>query len=236
MPRPTTLRELALRYLRDRIVSGALAPGARLSDLLLAREMGISRTPVREAIQQLAADGLAEIIPHAGALVRRVDAAELDELYELRSLLEGHAAALAAGRAAQAGALAELTAAMAELQTVDGLLGEADSARQRELDLAFHRRVLELSGRRRLQRLVEDAGVITRPFEAARPTRLHADELASAIAHHRAITDAILRGDAEGARRAMTAHIAEAQAQCRQRLAAAPPPGPDVPPALRPFA
>lgn len=236
---PPTLRELALRWLRDRITSGELAPGARLSDLVLSKEIGISRTPVREAIQQLAADGLVEVVPHAGATVRRPNASELEELYEIRGVLEGHAAARAAGACtpAQADELRAICAGMEAIPLpADGLLSVEDSVRQREIDLAFHRRVLELSGLARLRRLVEDAGVIARPFEAMRGDRLSGTAFAEACRHHRAITDAIAARDAEGARAAMGAHIASGRAGIRERLAAwTGGPSDAIPSALRRF-
>lgn len=220
---PPTLRELALRYLRERITSGELPPGSRLSDLALSKEIGISRTPVREAIQQLAADGLVEVVPHAGATVRQPNAAELEELYEIRGVLEGHAAARAAGActADDAAALAQLCTAMEALPApAGGSLTLADSQRQRAIDREFHQRVLAISGLSRLNRLVEDAGVIARPFEALRGDALSSADFANACRHHRAIADAIAAHDAELARTAMTDHITAARSGVRERLAA----------------
>ncbi len=234
---PPTLRELALRYLRERITSGALPPGARLSDFVLAKEIGISRTPVREALQRLAADGLVDVVPHLGATVRQPSADELEELYEIRGLLEAHAAARAAAHRDDAGELATLCAAMEGIPVPVGEdhLSVADSVRQRELDVAFHRRVLELSGLTRLRRLVDDAGVIARPFEAL-GDRLPAAELRSACRHHRAIATAIAVGDADTARATMAAHIAEGRAGIRARVAAwHGTRTTTVPAALRPF-
>lgn len=236
---PQTLSSLAVKWLRERIVTGALPPGARLSDLALSREIGISRTPVREAIRMLAADGLVEVVPHQGATVRAPSLDELDELYEIRGVLEGHAAARAAVRRAadEAAALLALVAAMEAIPApADGaaLDGEA-TLRQRELDLGFHRRVLVLSRMERLQRLVEDAGIIARPFETM-DARMPAADHAATNAHHRAIAQAIAEGDAERARAAMTAHIESGRAGARQRIErwrAAH--GGGVPEQLRPF-
>lgn len=230
-----TLRELALRYLRERITSGDLAPGARLSDLLLSKEIGISRTPVREAIQQLAADGLVEIIPHQGAVVRTPSADELDELYEIRGLLEGRAAARAAERRTPAEA-EELLALCREMEALPaGDLDAAATARQRALDLAFHQRVLALSGQRQLQRLVDSAGVIARPFETMEPV-MSAAVLASAIRHHRSIAEAIAAGDAGAAAAAMTSHIESGRRSAAERRGQWQTIRTDrVPAALRPF-
>lgn len=237
-PHAPTLRELALRYLRERITSGDLAPGARLSDLLLAKEIGISRTPVREAIQQLAADGLVDVIPHQGAVVHTPSPEELDELYEIRSILEGHAAARTATRRTDADVaeLRGLCAAMEAIPTpaMDAIDATA-TAEQRRIDLTFHQRVLAMSGQRQLQRMVEDAGIIARPFETMAGL-ITAEALASAIAHHRRVTDAIADGDAERARQMMTDHIEDGRHGAgERRLAWQTTRSERVPAALRPF-
>jgi DNA-binding GntR family transcriptional regulator len=220
---PQTLSSMALHLLRERIISGELRPGAKLSDLVLSREIGISRTPLREAIRQLAADGLVDIVPHQGATVRAPSGDELDELYEIRGLLEGHAAARAATHrsAAQVDELWALCTAMEAIvppASGDTLTAEG-TKEQREIDLGFHRRVLALSGLTRLQRLVEDAGIIARPFETM-DELLTVAQLASAQRHHRAIAQAIADGDAERARAAMTAHIEEGRHGIHERRAA----------------
>lgn len=222
MPKsPQTLSSLAVRLLRERIVSGQLPPGARLSDLVLSREIGISRTPVREAIRMLAADGLVEVVPHQGATVRAPSLGELDELYEIRAVLEAHAAARAADRrtAAEADELLGLVAAMEAIAVQPGAdrLDAEATRRQRELDLGFHRRVLGLSRLERLQRLVEDAGIIARPFETMDELMPLADHR-SANEYHRAIAQAIGDGDAARARAAMTAHIESGRAGAQARI------------------
>lgn len=218
---PQTLSSLAVRWLRERIVTGALPPGARLSDLALSREIGISRTPVREAIRMLAADGLVDVVPHQGATVRAPSLAELDELYEIRAVLEGHAAARAASHRTpeEAAGLLEVVAAMeAILAPADGGdLDVAETRSQRALDIGFHRRVLALSRMERLQRLVEDAGIIARPFETM-DERMSAADHQATNAHHRAIAQAIADGEVERARLAMTAHIESGRAGARQRI------------------
>ena len=220
---PQTLSSMALHLLRERIISGELRPGAKLSDLVLSREIGISRTPLREAIRQLAADGLVDVVPHQGATVRAPSGDELDELYEIRGLLEGHAAARAATRRtpAEAEELLAISGAMDAIPApaAGATLDAAGTKQQRDLDLGFHRRVLALSGLTRLQRLVEDAGIIARPFETM-DDLLTGEQLRSAQRHHRAIAQAIADGDAERARQAMTAHIEEGRSGIHERHAA----------------
>lgn len=217
-----TLSSLAVQWLRERIITGALPPGAHLSDLVLSREIGISRTPVREAIRMLAADGLVEVVPHQGATVRAPSLTELDELYELRAVLEGHAAARAAthGTREEGAELLDLVATMEALPVPadGGALDTESTRRQRDLDLTFHRRVLALARMERLQRLVDDTGIIARPFEAMDEHLPGADHLA-ANRHHRAIAQAVADGDAERARAAMTEHIESGRAGVRERIA-----------------
>ncbi|MDZ7907162.1 MAG: GntR family transcriptional regulator [Gemmobacter sp.] len=99
----------AYRRLLEDIRAGSLPPGTRLRETELAERLGISRTPVREAIRQLEADGLVIHLPRQGATVRSLDYAEVIELYEMRAVLEGTAARLAA-RAASEVELSELAA------------------------------------------------------------------------------------------------------------------------------
>ncbi len=88
----------ATELIRQAILDGRLEPGSRLKEEELARELGISRTPVREALLMLQAEGLIETTPNRGAVVRTHDADDLIDLYQLRALLEGYAARQAATR------------------------------------------------------------------------------------------------------------------------------------------
>src|SRR5918994_7649165 len=88
----------ASEVIREAIIDGRLAPGQRLKEEELARELGMSRTPVREALLMLQSEGLVESIPRRGATVRSYAVGDLDDVYQLRALLEGYAARRAAGR------------------------------------------------------------------------------------------------------------------------------------------
>src|SRR5712691_6146739 len=88
----------AAELIREAILDGRLQPGERLKEERLARELGISRTPVREALLILQGEGLVEASPNRGATVRTHDADDLDDLYQLRALLEGFATRRAAAR------------------------------------------------------------------------------------------------------------------------------------------
>jgi DNA-binding GntR family transcriptional regulator len=140
------------------IVTGALAPGERLRAEALAHRFGTSRTPVREALLSLEAEGLVAIAPHRGAVVRAFDAADLVELYELRAVIEPYAAARAAQRIDEA-TLAELDVNCARA----GACGD-DVDEQIALNEAFHRLVIGAAGSPRLELAMRAVAGIPRAF------------------------------------------------------------------------
>jgi DNA-binding GntR family transcriptional regulator len=91
-----TLREQIVSSLRESIIKGELSPGQKLTEPELAERLGISRTPIREAFRQLESEGFLTVIPRRGAVVSKITRKEIDEFYELKSLLEGYAARIAA--------------------------------------------------------------------------------------------------------------------------------------------
>lgn len=188
----------AYRRLLDEIRSGALAPGARLRETELADRLGISRTPVREAIRQLEADGLVAHLPRQGATIRSLDHAEVVELYEMRAVLEGTAARLAA-RAASDIELAELTALNTEL-------ADAPAGPQaKELNRQFHRMMLE-SARNRF--LLKSMNALQKTLLILGPTTLADPSRAvSAVAEHAAVISALKARDGAAAEAAMRAHV-----------------------------
>ncbi|HSP74486.1 MAG TPA: GntR family transcriptional regulator, partial [Gaiellaceae bacterium] len=90
--------DAAADLIRQAIMDGRLRPGQRLTETGLAKDLGISRTPVREALRVLQTEGLVESTPYQGSTVRTYDVEDLDDMYQLRALLEGHAARRAAQR------------------------------------------------------------------------------------------------------------------------------------------
>ncbi|MCV2865917.1 GntR family transcriptional regulator [Albidovulum sediminicola] len=188
----------AYRRLLEEIRSGALAPGARLREIDLAERLGISRTPVREAIRQLEADGLVTHLPRQGATIRSLDYAEVVELYEMRAVLEGTAARLAA-RAASDIELAELAALNAELaQTSAG-------AQAREINRVFHRTLIEAARNRFLIKAMsalQKTLLILGPTTLAEPARAQA-----AVLEHEAVLSALVARDGARAEAAMRAHV-----------------------------
>lgn len=197
----------AYRRLLDEIRDGALSPGARLRETELADRLGISRTPVREAIRQLEADGLVVHLPRQGATIRSLDHAEVVELYEMRAVLEGTAARLAA-RAASDIELAELVALNAELASASA------GPQAREMNRQFHRTLIEAARNRFLVKAMsalQKTLLILGPTTLAEPSRA-----VSAVDEHGAVLAALQARDGAAAELAMRRHV-EAALSARLR-------------------
>lgn len=192
--------------LLDEIRFGTLLPGARLRETELAARLAISRTPVREAIRRLEADGLVEHQPRQGASLRRLGHAEVTELYEMRVVLEGTAARLAA-RAASALELAELDEINAEMTAFSDPVLIARANRQ------FHITLLNAAKNRFLRRAM--TGLRRTALVLGRSTLMEPNRSAAAAAEHAALLDALHRRDGAAAEEAMRAHI---EAAHRTRL------------------
>ena len=188
----------AYRRLLEDIRSGTLSPGARLRETELAERLGISRTPVREAIRQLETDGLVIHLPRQGATIRSLDHAEVVELYEMRAVLEGTAARLAA-RAASDIELAELAALNSELESAP--VGAA----ARELNRVFHRTLIDAA---RNRFLIKSMSALQKTLLILGPTTLaDPDRALSAVAEHAAVLAALQARDGSRAEAAMRAHV-----------------------------
>lgn len=188
--------------LLDDIRSGRLNSGDRLRETELAERLGVSRTPVREAIRQLEADGLVTHVPRQGASIRSLDYAEVMELYEMRAVLEGTAARLAA-RAASDLEIEELEALNTELAQA-GATPEAF-----KLNRLFHAALLDAAKNRFLTKSItglQKALMILGPTTLTQPERAE-----NAVHEHRAILDAIKARDGRAAEAATRAHIEAAQ-------------------------
>ena len=196
----TLADELRLQ-LADDIVRGALAPGAALDEVTLARRFQVSRTPVREAIRQLAASGLVEARAHRGALVACPNRPQLIGMFETMAELEALCAGLAAERmtAAERGAL---EAAHAELRA---LIQTGDPQRYHEINEAFHSVIYIGAHNAYLAEITLSTRVRVQPFRRAQFRNL--GRLAKSHAEHDLIVTAILRGDRDGAMAAMRSHI-----------------------------
>lgn len=191
----------AYRRLLDDIRDGLLLPGTRLRETDLADRLGISRTPVREAIRQLEADGLVVHLPRQGATIRSLDYAEVIELYEMRAVLEGTAARLAA-RVASTVELAELTALNA------ALAADPAGPDAQQINRQFHRTLLDAA---RNRFLVKAMSALRKTMMILGPTTLSDPARATdAVAEHAAVLAALQARDTGAAEAAMRTHVENA--------------------------
>lgn len=192
----------AYRQLLDEIRDGGLMPGDRLRETELATRLGVSRTPIREAIRQLEADGLVAHVPRIGASVRQLDYAEVMELYEMRAVLEGTAARLAARAASEV--------EMQELIVLNDQLAEAgNSPEAARLNRIFHATLLDAAKNRFLSRSMlslQKALLILGPSQLSNTARSE-----EAVEEHRRIMVALAARDGAAAEVEMRAHIEAAQ-------------------------
>jgi DNA-binding GntR family transcriptional regulator len=199
-PRRTLAEDLRLQ-IADEIVRGQLGPGAALDEMELARRFGVSRTPVREAIRQLAASGLIEVRAHRGAVVAKPDAERLVGMFEAMAELEGLCAGLAAERMTGAERRV-LEAAHEEMRT---LIHLGDPQRFHEVNEAFHSAIYAGAHNTYLAELTLATRVRVQPFRRAQFRNL--GRLSKSHAEHGEVVTAIMRGDRAKAASLMHAHI-----------------------------
>jgi DNA-binding GntR family transcriptional regulator len=144
------LNDSVYRFLKAAILERRLTLGSKLDEVKLAEELGVSRTPIREAFQRLSAEGLIELIPHRGAFVIQLTRRDLEELYEMREALEGQAARLAAARATPA-TVVKLEKIIAAYRTAVSENGRRSIIL---LDSRFHETVARASRNRRLMEAI----------------------------------------------------------------------------------
>jgi len=190
-----SLADRAYLAIRDRIVSLELAPGALIDERALVDELGMSRTPVREALMRLAQERLVEVYPRRGMFVTGVDVRELARLSEVRAVLEPEAARLAAVRATDA-ERAGLSALVDEITAADDLMG---------LDERIHRAVYRAAHNDLLEATLEQYYVLALRIWSIAGERAH--ELEEAVDAHRALLEAVVGGDGERAAETMRAHV-----------------------------
>lgn len=195
---PRTLAEGVGAALRERILSGALSPGALLSQDRLAGEYGVSRVPIRDALRELSAEGLVKIESHKRAYVTMLSGEELRELLTLTGTLESLAVVPGVERMTDAD-LHQMESAWHQMAALTG-----DPLAWMELNLRFHLVVTRAAGWPRLQKLVEDFRKnASRYFHS---TRLFSSEVDEWHRQHRAIYEACRSRDADAARTAMEEH------------------------------
>jgi DNA-binding GntR family transcriptional regulator len=210
----STHAQLAYQNLRSRLIAGEFLPGSRIRYGPIGQELGISATPVREAMGLLANEGFVELVPQLGAVVRTIHRSELIELYEMREAIEPYAAAKAAERASRSQASA-IERTLDRMRTVtdrvarskSGVAGKRDTSEFEKADLAFHMLVIDATGNRTMVRSSESSNALVRVFATERHA-YDAGIMETTCEDHAAILDGIRTGRPGRARDAMQKHIA----------------------------
>jgi DNA-binding GntR family transcriptional regulator len=208
---PVSIAEAIHRHLANEIVRGVIRPGDRLIETQLCERFGCSRSPLREALRMLSADGLVTIEPRRGARVVPLSAAAVSDLFQVRVLLEGLAARLAAER--------RTPAQLAELERLDAAMQQAVLQHEKrqyfDLNAKFHQRIATIAGNEYLaplHRAAADRSFLPLFLFLSGPQHLE-----RAATEHAGILDALRKGDGEAADALMRDHIAHAAGEA-QRL------------------
>ncbi|MDN5292923.1 MAG: hypothetical protein PWQ91_490 [Eubacteriales bacterium] len=199
------LREIVFETLREAIISGRLKPGERLMEVQLAEEMGVSRTPVREAIRKLELEGFVVMVPRKGAYVADISLKDIADVFEVRAALEGLAAALAAERITEEELeqLERLLVQLAEKIEKNDLTGLI------EIDTQFHEVLYRAC---RNAKLVQILGNLREQIQRFRATSLASPgRMKFALDEHKKIVEAVAERNVELARALAQEHIENAE-------------------------
>ncbi|MGU3584645.1 GntR family transcriptional regulator [Rhodococcus sp. C26F] len=212
--------QVAYSQIRQAIVEGRYRPGQRLIEQRIAEQFTLSRTPVREALRRLEAEGLVLSEPNRGAIVRTISRTDVSDLYGLRARLEAYAAELAAERSDVA-AREALDAGIEAFASALALTTEDEVERVRAVNTAnsrIHRAILAAANHERLSRLLEsttDAPLVFQSFRQYRPAQIERSHL-----FHQLIRDAIVAGDGPRASALMHEHVLQGRDVLLAHLAA----------------
>lgn len=202
----------AYQTVRERIIRGVYPAASRITEQEVAAAAGVSRTPVREALRRLHAEGLLEFIPHQGAVVTEWTREDRDDLFELRALLESYGAARAARRMSDAG-IAELRQIAEDQYHETVAKSPGYLYRIGELNSQFHRRIHELAGSSRLVTALAsliEAPLMTRTFESYKD-----EDLVRSASEHLEIVRALEARDGDWSAALMRSHILGARGVLR---------------------
>lgn len=217
------LREKAYNHIQRKIMADELAAGSVVSEIALAREIGISRTPVREAIGQLVAVGLLERVAARSVVVTRPQRSDIVELYELREALEVYAVGKAARQGMPAADLAVLHRLCEEVRELAEELRRSGRERLSEelmqrfvaADMGFHMLLLRAAGNRRIAKVAAETRLLVRIFSYKREGR-DARLLENIYRYHKDVLEAVEAHDAQRAIEQISEHI---QVSMQERLA-----------------
>lgn len=189
----------AYQQIKTAILEGHYAPGVRLTENDLAADLGVSRTPIREALRQLQSEMLLTVIPQVGLAVPVTTMIDLAEIFEVRWLIEGHAARLAAKRITQG----ELMALAATQERIAAAAEGGDTAGVARWNTRFHEQVLQAAHNRRL---IIATGSLSDALQLA-IGRVQAYGVDRMLAEHNQILEALKSGDPQAAETAAREHV-----------------------------
>lgn len=199
------LRELVFEALREAIINGTLKPGERLMEVTLAEELGVSRTPVREAIRKLELEKLVIMVPRKGAYVADVSKRDVAEVFEIRRALEGLAAQLAADRISDD----HLESLERYLVKIADAIEKGDVEQFVSIDMSFHEELYQASGNERLGQMINN---LREYIQRYRSTSLaHPGRMKQALVEHRKVVEAIGNRDPNLAKKLAEEHIVNAE-------------------------
>lgn len=187
--------------LKKAIIYGELSPGEKLSEIDCARNMNVSRTPIREAFRQLQAEGYITVLANRGAYVSKIPVQEIEEIYGVVSLLEGYAAGLTAKARSQSG-LEELRRLQSKLAVLASKHKYLD---YHAMNMEFHQRIRELSGNATLSRVITE--LRARIYRYRLTSTAIPGRLERYTSDHEKVVGAIAERDSARARKCMTSHV-----------------------------
>ena len=199
------LREIVSDALRQAIRDGVLPPGERLMEIPLAEELGVSRTPIREAIRILEQEGLVVMIPRRGTYVADMSLKDVTEVFELRSILEELAAELAAERITNE----EIEALEQHLVEIGNYMNENNLNKVVQADILFHEILYKASRNDRLVEMINNLREQTLRFRTLSMSQT--GRLAKTWDEHRQLVEAISDRDVERARQIARIHMEESE-------------------------
>jgi DNA-binding GntR family transcriptional regulator len=219
-------RERAYACIQQKIAGRELPAGGAISEVALAADLGISRTPVHEAIRQLLGEGLLEEDSNGVIVVVRLSRQDFEELYELRSVLESHAVSKIAKRTLAGKDLERLQALAGEIKTIRNELIKSgkknlNDAQMRQFEMAdirFHTFVMSVAENSVALRFYNKVRYLIRAF-AARHAGHNAEALARVHSEHMEMIRALADGDSEKAMRAISQHIQKSQQERMEEYA-----------------
>jgi len=198
----------AYTYIKDRLMRGGFPPGARVTEQQVAEDIGASRTPVREALRKLVAEGFLRFKPNVGTFVATWTKAEIVELFDVRVMIESAVAAAAAERISdeQVALLARL---QDQIESRGADMSEENLARIWSINRQFHQTIAEASQSARLVSMLGNA--IEQPVVQKTFNLYSVDELHRSFLHHRELLEALKFRDVEWARDSMRCHVRAAK-------------------------